>query len=217
VLCASYSAPGSFTHLFVQTISKELNIKPKLVQTGTMASARTMMMSGQTDTAWSGYPTNVDLIRSGEARIIGSGDDAERMRGLSPRGISANSEWLGKHRDIAVRLMRAMWKGQLYNFSGEKALRRYADHWKLDFEDVKGQVLTEKKRLLRFEGHGKSEGEPVTFSLDIHTEPKTLVEIDARFPRLSAESLTTLGFPGYTKFTKELDLDVQPGRLRPAR
>src|SRR6185436_13771390 len=133
----TYSAPGSFTHLFVQTISKELNIKPKLVQTGTMASARTMMMSGQTDTAWSGYPTNVDLIRSGEARIIGSGDDAERMRGLSPRGISANSEWLGKHRDIAVRLMRAMWKGQLYNFSGEKALRRYADHWKLDFEDVK--------------------------------------------------------------------------------
>jgi hypothetical protein len=88
---------------------------------------------------------------------------------------------------------------------------------RLDFEDVKGQVLTEKKRLLRFEGHGRSEGEPVEFSLDIHTEPKTLVEIDARFPRLSAEALSTLGFAAYTKFTPGLELDVRPGRLRPRR
>jgi NitT/TauT family transport system substrate-binding protein len=133
----TYSSPGSFTHLFVQTIAKELNIKPKFVQTGTMATVRTMVMSGQTDTAWSGYPANVDLLRSGEARIIGTGDDAQRMKGLSPRGISANTDWLAKNREIAVRLMRALWKGQLYNFSGEKALRRYAEHWKLDFEDVK--------------------------------------------------------------------------------
>jgi hypothetical protein len=88
---------------------------------------------------------------------------------------------------------------------------------RLDFEDVKGQVVTEQKRLLRFEGHGKSEGEPVDFSLDIHTEPKTLVEIDARFPRLSAESLSTLGFAAYTKFSPNLDLDVRPGRIRAAR
>jgi hypothetical protein len=88
---------------------------------------------------------------------------------------------------------------------------------RLDFEDVSGQVLTEKKRLLRFEGRGKSEGEPVEFTLDIHTEPKTLVEIDAAFPRLSAESLATLGFAAYSKFVKGLDLDVKPGRLRRRR
>jgi hypothetical protein len=88
---------------------------------------------------------------------------------------------------------------------------------RLDFVDVKGQVLTDRKRLLRFEGRGKSEGEPVAFALDIHTEPKTLVEIDARFPRLSAESLATLGFAGYTKFTRGLDLDVRHGPIRPAQ
>jgi hypothetical protein len=86
---------------------------------------------------------------------------------------------------------------------------------RLDFEDVKGQVLTEKKRLLRFEGRGKSEGEPVEFTLDIQSEPRTLVEIDAAFPRLSAESIATLGFAAYTKFQKGLDLDVKPGRLFP--
>ncbi len=133
----TYSAPGSFTHLVVQTIARELNIKPKFVQTGTMATVRTMVMSGQTDTGWGGPPYNLDMIRSGEARVIGTGDDATRMRGMTPRGISANSEWLAKNRDVAVRLMRALWKGQLYNFSGEKALRRYADHWKIDFEDAK--------------------------------------------------------------------------------
>jgi len=133
----TYSAPGSFTNMLVKTISKELKINPKLVQTGTMSSSRTMMMSGQTDTAWTGFPANMDVIRSGEARIVCSGDDSVLMKGLSSRGISANSDWLAKNRDVAMRLMRALWKGQLYNFSGEKALRRYAEHWKLDYEEVK--------------------------------------------------------------------------------
>ena len=133
----TYSSPGSFTNLLADTLVKELGIKVKLVQTGNMAGARTMMMSGQTDTAWTGFPANMDLIRSGEARVVCSGDDSQLMKGMSSRGITANSDWLAKNHDVAVRLMRALWKGQLYNFSGEKALHRYAEHWKLDFEDVK--------------------------------------------------------------------------------
>ena len=137
----TYSAPGSFTNLLAETLIKELGIKPKLVQTGTMSSSRTLMMSGQTDTAWTGFPANMDLIRSGEARIVCSGNDSKLMQGLSSRGITANSDWLAKNRDVAVRLMRALWKGQLYNFSGEKALRRYAEHWKLDYQDRKSTRL----------------------------------------------------------------------------
>jgi NitT/TauT family transport system substrate-binding protein len=133
----TYSAPGSFSNLLAESLIKEFAIKPKLVQTGNMASARTMMMSGQTDTAWTGFPANMDVIRSGEARVVCSGEDSKVLHGLSSRGITANSDWLAKNRDVAVRLMRALWKGQLYNFSGEKALRRYAEHWLLDFEDVK--------------------------------------------------------------------------------
>jgi hypothetical protein len=33
--------------------------------------------------------------------------------------------------------MRAIWKGQEFNFSGEKAVARFADHWKIDPEDAK--------------------------------------------------------------------------------
>jgi hypothetical protein len=83
---------------------------------------------------------------------------------------------------------------------------------RLDFRDVKGHVTTDQRRLLYFQGRGKSEGEPVAFDLDIHTEP-TQVKIDAEFPRLSAESLATLAFAGYTRFDKDLELNVKPGRI----
>jgi hypothetical protein len=88
---------------------------------------------------------------------------------------------------------------------------------RLDFEDVKGHVDTDRRRLLRFAGRGRSEGEPVAFRLDIVTEPKTHVRIDARFPRLSRESLATLAFAGYTRFTKNLELNVEPGSLHARR
>jgi hypothetical protein len=82
----------------------------------------------------------------------------------------------------------------------------------LNFRDVKGYVQTGANRLLRFEGGGESEGEPVTYKLDIFTEPHRLVKIDARFPKLSMESLSTLAFSGYTKFTKNLDVTVRHGQ-----
>ena len=84
---------------------------------------------------------------------------------------------------------------------------------KLDFREVKGHVTTDQNRLLRFEGRGRSDGEPVEFTLDIQRRPKKHVKIDARFPRLSRESISTLGFSAYTKFQKDLEVNVQPGEL----
>jgi NitT/TauT family transport system substrate-binding protein len=133
----AYSAPGSVTSLLTNTIVKELGIKPKLVATGAMASSRTQVMSGQTDTAWSGFPSNLEIIRNGQARIIGTGDDATSLRGITIRVIAANTNWLAKNRDVATRFLHALWKGQQYNFSGPKAIERYAEHWKLDVNDAK--------------------------------------------------------------------------------
>ena len=107
--------------LLTNTIVKELGIKPKLVATGAMSASRTQVMSGQTDTAWSGFPSNLGIIRSGEARIIGTGDDAQSLRGITIRVTAANTNWLAKNRDVATRFLRALWKGQQYNFSGPAA------------------------------------------------------------------------------------------------
>jgi len=133
----AYSSPGSLTSLLVETMIRENKIHPKLVAVGSFASARTQMMSGQIDTAFSSFPSNMDLIRKGEARIVATGDDAASLRPSSMRVIAANSDWLAKHRDVAVRAMRAIWKAQHYAFSNPKALTDFAEKWQVDPEDAK--------------------------------------------------------------------------------
>jgi NitT/TauT family transport system substrate-binding protein len=133
----AYSAPGSVTHLIAQTVATEMGIKPKFVAVGAAAASRTQVMSGQVATGWTVFPANMDLLRKGEVRRIGTGDDANALNGASLRIVAANSNWLAKNQDVARRAMRAIWKGQEFNFSGEKAVARFADHWKIDPEDAK--------------------------------------------------------------------------------
>jgi len=133
----AYSAPGSLSHLLVQTIAKDLNIKPKFVATGNLSSTRTQMMSGQVDTAWAGFPAGIGLVRKGEARIIGSGNEAVSLRTTTTRVVAANTNWLSKNRDVAVRAMRAIWKGQEFAMKDPRAPQRFAEKWQLDPEDAK--------------------------------------------------------------------------------
>ena len=81
----------------------------------------------------------------------------------------------------------------------------------LKFRNVKGHVQTGKKRLLHFEGQGKFQGEEVEFRLDIFSQPKTVVKIDAFFPKLSAASLSTLGLEAWSKLAPALDVKVRHG------
>jgi NitT/TauT family transport system substrate-binding protein len=137
----SYSSPGSLTHQVAQTIARDLGIQPKFVSTGGTAAVRTQMMSGQVDTAWSAAPASFELIRNGEARIIGTGHDAPSLRPLTTRVVAVNTNWLAKNRDVAVRALRALWKGQASMFASDNAMQtaiqRFADHWKIPIEDAK--------------------------------------------------------------------------------
>jgi len=83
---------------------------------------------------------------------------------------------------------------------------------RLDFRQVTGHVETRGARLLRFQGTGKSEGEPVDFGLDIVTKPRKRVAIDAHFERPSAEAFTTRAFGFWARNTGTLDLRVDHGR-----
>jgi hypothetical protein len=84
---------------------------------------------------------------------------------------------------------------------------------KLAFRDVKGHVQTGHKRLLRFEGKGRFEGERVAFALDIFTEPKNRVLIDAYFPELSKDALSTLGVAAWSQVSAgALDMRVRHGK-----
>jgi len=133
----AFTTPGSLTHILVQTIAKELAINPKFQSTGNISAVRTMMMSGQIDTAWSAFPTNLDIVRNGEIRIIGNGNDAKAMSAMTLRVTVANAGWLAKNRDVAVRAMRALWKGQVAAMTDTAAFDRFAAHWQIPVEDAR--------------------------------------------------------------------------------
>lgn len=134
----AYSRPGSTTHLIVQTLVKELKIKPRLVSVGDMASSRTQVMSGQVDTAWASYPFNYDLINKGEARVIGTGADATELETFSMRVQAANAAFLKQKRDVAVRFMRAYQRALEWQYKNpEPAIKRWVETFKLDPEAAK--------------------------------------------------------------------------------
>jgi hypothetical protein len=86
-------------------------------------------------------------------------------------------------------------------------------HGQLKFHAVKGHVQTGHKRLLRFEGKGLFEEAAVSFELDIFTEPKKRVKIDAYFPELSAEVLSTMGVGLWSKLSgSALEIHVRYGK-----
>lgn len=133
-----YSRPGSTTHTVAQFMLRNAGIDAKLVSVGGMSSSRTQVMSGQVATGWSTFPVNAGLAREGKIRIIATGDRAEELRDVTIRGVVANADWLAENRDVAKRFMRALWRGQLYNYNGgEEAFQFYADTWKLDVRDAK--------------------------------------------------------------------------------
>ncbi len=79
------------------------------------------------------------------------------------------------------------------------------------FRDVAGQVVPSDKRLLHFDGRGKTEGAAVSFKLDIFTEPKTRTHIEARFPELSPAALPTVGVAAWSTWSPNLDVKVRFG------
>lgn len=133
-----YSASGSTSHLATQFILKTTGVKAKLVAVGGMASARTMVMSGQVDTGWLAAPSNYELIRSGEARVVLSGESAGELNTMTARVAVANRNWYEKNKDLAKRFMEALWEGRDFNYKGgEKAVARFAKYWKMPIEDAR--------------------------------------------------------------------------------
>jgi uncharacterized protein involved in outer membrane biogenesis len=80
----------------------------------------------------------------------------------------------------------------------------------LVFRDVVGEVMTGQKKLLHFDGQGRTKGSEVAFTLDISTKPRQ-VRIDAKFPELSFASMSTRAVSMWSKLSPTLDLRVSRG------
>lgn len=133
----AYSRPGSTTNLAALYIKKALNLPAKLTSVGGPSGSRTQLMSGQVATGWSVYPLNKGLIREKKIRVIGTGNEAAGLVGVTIRVIAANVNWLNKNRGVAQRFMIAMQEGVTRSYTSDEQLRSYAKRWKLNYDDIK--------------------------------------------------------------------------------
>lgn len=133
-----YSRPGSTTNLAALAIKEALGLKAKLVSVGGPSGSRTQAMSGQVATGWSVFPLNTGLIKENKIRVIGTGNEASSLVGVTIRVVAANVNWLNKNRAVAQRLMLAMMEGRARSYTSDEQLQTYAKRWKLNYDNIKG-------------------------------------------------------------------------------
>ncbi|MGE3711252.1 MAG: ABC transporter substrate-binding protein, partial [Hyphomicrobiaceae bacterium] len=102
-----YSRPGSGTHMTLLSLLDQTKLTPKLVSVGGPAASRTQLMSGQMDAAWSVPPFALDLVESGKARILFTGDIVKSLADVTIRVNVVNADWLAKNRETATKFMQA--------------------------------------------------------------------------------------------------------------
>jgi NitT/TauT family transport system substrate-binding protein len=102
-----YSRPGASTDLVVRLLAGAAGVRPRLVAAGSPAANRTQVMSGQLDAGWSSPPFALDLVQSGQARIIARGSDLPQIADQTVRVNIASNAMLTQRRDVARRYLQA--------------------------------------------------------------------------------------------------------------
>ncbi|MBM3485544.1 MAG: ABC transporter substrate-binding protein [Alphaproteobacteria bacterium] len=117
----SYSRPGSTTHLIVLTMARKFDIKPELVSTGAISASRTQLMTNQIDVSYSIPPFNLDLVRSGEARIVFRATDVPELQQQTIRVNVAHKDLVEKSPDVIRRFNRAYEKALAWMYEERDA------------------------------------------------------------------------------------------------
>ncbi len=131
----AFSRPGSSTNLVAAALLKHHNSPAKLVSAGSVTATMTQVMSGQIDIGWTSPPTGLDKLKAGEIRVVAEGDEVPSVREQTIRVHAANANWMKKNPDVALRLMRALWKAHEYAYT-QKGMEEYVKYGKLPIELV---------------------------------------------------------------------------------
>jgi NitT/TauT family transport system substrate-binding protein len=123
----AYSTNGSSTHGMVLALIAEHNLQAKPLATGGAAATLTSVMSNQVDIGWSAPPFGLDLLDQGRIRIVASGNDASAFKDQTVRVNIANAEVLKSRADAVNRFSRAYRETIDWMYSGDDALKIYAE------------------------------------------------------------------------------------------
>lgn len=124
----AFSLTGSSSHAGLLALIAQYKLTAKPVSTGNIASTITQTMSGQVDVGFGAAPFGLDLIESGKARIIATGNDVASLRTRSVRVNLTNVDTLQKRRDALVRFVRAYKETVDWMYSDPTALKIYGEY-----------------------------------------------------------------------------------------
>jgi NitT/TauT family transport system substrate-binding protein len=124
----AYSLTGSSSHAGLLALIAQYKLTAKPVSTGNIASTITQTMSGQVDVGFGAAPFGLDLIESGKARIIATGNDVASLRTRTVRVNLTNVDTLQKRRPVLVRFVEAYKETVAWMYSDPNALKIYGEY-----------------------------------------------------------------------------------------
>ena len=131
-----YSVTGSSSHTALLELLQQYHVTARPTATGGMPGTLTATMTGQIDVGWGSAPFGVDLVDSGQIRIIGRGSDIKVLNGRTVRWNITNLDMLTKRRDLLVRFMQAYRESIDWMYSDPAAIKTYAEFAKLPESQV---------------------------------------------------------------------------------
>ncbi len=124
----AYSAVGSSSHGSLLALIAQYHLTAKPTATGNIASTITQTMTKQVDVGFGAAPFGLDLVESGKARIIATGNDVAALRTRAVRVNLTGAATLQNRHDAIVRFMQAYNETVDWMYSSPDALKIYGEY-----------------------------------------------------------------------------------------
>ena len=124
----AFSAVGSSSNGSLLALIAQYHLTAKPTATGNIASTITQTMSRQVDVGYGAAPFGLDLVESGKARIVATGNDVTALRTRAVRVNLSGAATLQNRHDSIVRFMQAYKETVDWMYSNPDALKVYEDY-----------------------------------------------------------------------------------------
>jgi len=124
----AYSLTGSSSHASLLALIAQYHLTAKPTSTGSIAATITQTMTKQVDVGFGAAPFGLDLVESGKARIIASGNDVVALRTRAVRVNLTGAGTLQNKHDQIVRFMQAYKETVDWMYSSPEALKVYGEY-----------------------------------------------------------------------------------------
>src|SRR6202050_4446893 len=101
----AFSAVGSSSNGSLLALIAQYHLTAKPTPTGSIAATMTQTITKQVDVGYGAAPFGLDLVESGKARIIATGNDVAALRTRAVRVNLTGATTLQNHHDEIVRFM----------------------------------------------------------------------------------------------------------------